>query len=95
MSDDRGLGRAIDEFLFQLLANGRRPSSVSSYARELDLLRRHLAGRPVGGITPSDVSRFLASPPVGARRDAREKAVAALKVADMFVSTPGRQSGCH
>ena len=49
---------------------------MSSYARELDLLRRYLAGRPVGGITPSDVSRFLVSPPVRARRDGREKAVA-------------------
>ena len=48
MSDDQDLGRAIDEFLFQLLANGRMPSSVSSYARELDLLRRSLAGRGAG-----------------------------------------------
>jgi CBS domain-containing protein len=69
MSDDRGLGRAIEEFLFQLLANGRMPSSVSSYARQLDVLRRHLAGRLVGWITTSDVSRFLASSPVRARRD--------------------------
>ncbi len=87
MSDDRGLGRAIDEFLFQLLANGRMPSSVSSYARELDLLRRYLAGRPVGGITPSDVSRFLVSPPVRARRDGREKAVATLNRTKAVIRT--------
>lgn len=78
MSDDRDLGRAIVEFLCQWLANGRMPSSVSSYARELGLLRKYLAGRPVAGITPSDVNRFLISPPVRTRRDGKEKAVATL-----------------
>lgn len=52
MSDDRDLGRAIEEFLFQMSANGRQPSSVSSYARELGLLRRYLTGQPLAGITP-------------------------------------------
>ena len=33
MSDDPDPGCAIDEFLFQLLANGRKPSSVSFYSR--------------------------------------------------------------
>lgn len=78
MSDDRDLGQAIEEFLFQMSANGRRPSSVSSYARELDLLQRCLTGRPLAGITPSDVSRFLASSPARRRRDGREKAPATL-----------------
>jgi integrase/recombinase XerC len=87
MPDDRDLGRAIDEFLFQLLANGRMPSSVTSYARELDLLRRYLAGRPVKGITTSDVSRFLVSPPVRARRDGREKAVATLNRTKAVIRT--------
>jgi site-specific recombinase XerD len=87
MSGDRDLGCAIDEFLFQLLANGRMRSSVGSYARELDLLRRYLAGQPVGGITTSDVSRFLVSPPVRARRDGRENAVATLNRTNAVIRT--------
>lgn len=78
MSDERDLGAAIEEFLFQMSANGRRPSSVSSYARELDLLRRYLAGRSLAQITASDVSRFLVSPPARLRWDGREKAPATL-----------------
>lgn len=78
MSDDRDLGGAIEEFLFQMSANGRRPSSVSSYARELDLLRRYLTGQPLAGITSGDVSRFLALSPARLRRDGREKALTTL-----------------
>lgn len=87
MSDDRDLGRAIEEFLFQMAANGRRPSSVRSYARELDLLRRSLTGRPLAEITTSDVSRFLASSPTRLRRDGREEAVTTLNRTRAVVRT--------
>ena len=73
MSDDQGPAEAIEEFLFQMAANGRRPSSVSSYTRELQLLQRWLGARPLASITASDVSRFLALPPVRLRRDGRER----------------------
>ncbi len=51
MAGEDDLGRAIEGFLFQLSANGRRPSSVRSYARELELLRCSLADRSLAGIT--------------------------------------------
>jgi len=76
MSDDHDLDGAMREFLSQMWANGRRPSSVSSYARELDLLRRYLAGRSLTDVTTTDVGRFLASPATRVRRDGREKAAA-------------------
>jgi integrase/recombinase XerC len=75
MADDPMLDDTIAEFLFQMSANGRRPSSVASYGRELALLGRDLASLPVTGITAHDVSRFLASPPARLRRDGSERAV--------------------
>lgn len=42
MPNGNSVREAIEEFLFQMSANGRRPSSVAAYARELTLLRRHL-----------------------------------------------------
>lgn len=70
-----GGGGAIQEFLFQMSVNGRRASSVVSYARELALLHRHLCHRPLAAVTAHDVSHFLASPPARLRRDGSEKAV--------------------
>lgn len=75
MPTSQNLGGAIREFLFQMLASGRRPSSVAAYSRELNLLRASLHDRPLTWITADDVSRFLASPATRLRRDGSEKAV--------------------
>ena len=74
MADARTLGLAVQDFLFQVEANGRRRSSICSYARELDALTRHLGDPPLATITPDDVSRFLASPAACLRRNGTGKA---------------------
>ena len=72
------VAEAIEEFLLQMSANGRKPSSVSSYARELALLRGLPRGHRLATITTGDVSRFLASPRGQFRKDGEEKALTTL-----------------
>ena len=74
MADAQTLGVAVQDFLFQVGTNGRRRSSICSYARELDALTRHLGDPPLATITSDDVSRFLASPAARLRRNGTEKA---------------------
>ena len=61
MSDDRGLGCAIDKFLFQLLANGRKPSSVSFYSRPV--IRAELSYVRRLGLTPARAAPELGQGP--------------------------------
>lgn len=47
MADGQALGAAVQDFLFQMWANGQSRSSVHSYGRELALLTRCLCDRPL------------------------------------------------
>lgn len=74
MGDANEVGVVIEEFLSEISANGRKASSVASYPRELDTLRRCLHDPPLARISAADVGGFLSSPAVRVKRDGREKA---------------------
>jgi integrase/recombinase XerC len=78
MGETTEVSMIIGEFLEEMSATGRRPSSVASYARELETLRQCLHDPPLATISAADVGRFLSSAAVRTKRDGGEKAPTTL-----------------
>ena len=85
MSDDRDLGCAIDEFLFQTLTNGRNPSSVSFYSRPV--IRAELSYVRRLALTPALAAPELGQGPEGPARSLSGHAQ--LGVGDITLSCKG------
>lgn len=58
------LSRTLEPFLRQMAADGRTPSSISSYRRQLQLLIRGLGDGLLAQVTPHQLNDYLTSPSV-------------------------------
>jgi hypothetical protein len=67
------LSHAIAAFLRQMTADGRAPSSIESYRRELIAMRRRLGDMPLGRLRVDRVTAYLISPGVQLRADGSPK----------------------
>lgn len=65
--------RAVEPFLRQMAADGRTPSSISSYRRQLQLLMEGLGDGPLARVTPHQLSDSLTSPSVVAKANGTPK----------------------
>jgi len=81
------VSQAVEPFLRQMAADGRMPSSISSYRRQLEFLIEGLGDGPLARVTPHQLNDYLTSPSVVSKANGAPKQASTLNRMKSVVRT--------
>ena len=79
------LSRAIEAFLRQMAADGRTPTSIQSYRRQLVLLAQALGDVPLSRLTADRLNGYLISPAVQLKTEGMSKQASTINRAKSVI----------